>query len=86
MASDLVLRALVGKPEDGPLDTQDDRVLVALRYAVTYGQVDGEHHKSWVIDQMVRTLLGAAYEEFVDRWSEGEDGPETYHWEEGVAP
>jgi hypothetical protein len=86
MTAELVLRSLVGNPEDGPLETQDDRVLVALRYAVTYGQTDGDRHKAWVIDQMVRSLLGDDYESFVDRYSEGDDGPETYHWEEGVAP
>lgn len=34
------------------------RIERALAYASRYGQVKGDHHKMWVIDQMVRALLG----------------------------
>ncbi len=30
----------------------------AIDLAVRYGQIDGAHHKAWVIDQMVRVLTG----------------------------
>ncbi len=30
----------------------------ALELALEYGGIDGEHHKCWVIDQMVRVLTG----------------------------
>lgn len=30
----------------------------AIDYAVLYGGIDGDHHKAWVIDQMVRALTG----------------------------
>jgi len=30
----------------------------ALDFAYCYGQIDGDHHKEWVIDQMVRALTG----------------------------
>lgn len=35
----------------------EDRVAKALEYAEA-GQIDGDHHKLWVIDQMVRALTG----------------------------
>lgn len=35
-----------------------DRIDKALDYAVRYGQIDGDHHKAWVIDQIVRALTG----------------------------
>ena len=28
----------------------------AIDYAIKYGGIDGDHHKAWVIDQMVRAL------------------------------
>lgn len=28
----------------------------ALAVAMQYGSIDGDHHKAWVIDQMVRAL------------------------------
>ena len=83
----------------------------ALDFIESYGQTDGSHHKQWVIDQVVRILLGtpvvvkrarwdnghqalrvstgepsARYLEWVRRYKEGEDGPDTYGYEEGVSP
>jgi hypothetical protein len=58
----------------------------ALKLAFYYGGVDGDHHKTWVIDQMVRSLTGDKYEEWISRYQEGEDGPNTYSWDEGIAP
>lgn len=58
----------------------------ALAVAFRFGGIDGEHHKAWVIDQMVRALTGDGYAAWVAAAKEGEDGPETYEWDEGVAP
>ena len=35
----------------------NERIKKALSYAWSYGQIGGDHHKMWVIDQMVRALL-----------------------------
>jgi len=58
----------------------------AIELAVRYGGIDGDHHKAWVIDQMVRALAGDGYEELVREAKAGEDGPETYSWDEGIPP
>jgi hypothetical protein len=60
----------------------------ALELARRYGGIDGDHHKNWVIDQMVRTLINNEddYELFVAQSKAGEKGPETYSWDEGIAP
>jgi len=34
------------------------RIERALMVAVKYGGIDGDHHKSWVIDRMIRELTG----------------------------
>lgn len=39
-----------------------------------------------VLDQVVRALTGNKYEEWVKKQKTGEDGPETYDWEEGIPP
>ena len=52
---------------------------------------------NWVIDQMVRALTGCpvnaegqgespAYQTLVAAAKAGEDGPETYSWDTGIAP
>lgn len=66
-----------------------DRELIidkAIKLAVQYGGIDGAHHKAWVIDQMVRVLAGDDYERIVTEAKAGEDGPETYEWDEGIEP
>lgn len=79
----------------------DARIQKALDIAFSYGNVDGSHHKMWTIDQMVRALTGCPmvqedsyqvqgeseeYKEWVREVKQGEDGPETYEWDIGIAP
>ena len=67
----------------------DDRVKDALDLILRYGGIDGAHHKQWVLDQVVRTLLETedAYKKWCDESRDGEDGPETYdEWDQGIAP
>lgn len=74
--------------------TPEDKITEAINVAYSYGQVDGSHHKAWVIDQMVRALLGDNYDEWVYTYRKtDEDGNMTdpedddvYEWYEGVAP
>ncbi len=81
-------------------ETQDElrgRIKRALELAVKYGGIDESHHQTWVIDQMVRELTGCPtisqelgeseeYLKLVREAREGEDGPETYDWDLGIAP
>lgn len=63
-----------------------DRIELAVNLALSYGQIDGDHHKTWVIDQMLRVLTGNGYEQTIVDYCDGEDGPDTYSWDEGIAP
>jgi hypothetical protein len=66
------------------------RVAEALELISQFGGVEGEHHKTWVIDQVARSLLGSDYA--YDKWArEMEGDPEdedNYYgpWDEGIAP
>lgn len=64
----------------------DPRVEKALKLLVRFGGIDGEHHKTWCIDQAVRILSGRKYKVLVAAACEGEDGPDTYGWDEGTPP
>ena len=67
--------------------TEEERKIDnALDIAREYGGIDGDHHKAWTIDQMVRALTGTKYEDWVKKTCEGEGGPDTYKWYEGIAP
>lgn len=58
-----------------------ERIDKAISIAIEYGGIDGDHHKAWVIDQMVRALAGDRYEAIVAEACDGEDGPKTYSWD-----
>jgi hypothetical protein len=62
------------------------RIANALAFAFQYGNIDGAHHRKWTIDQMVRCLTGSSYAEMIKDCKNGEDGPETYEWDEGIPP
>ena len=69
-------------------DELDARIQAALELA-RVGQYDGAHHKTWVIDQMVRALTGSDYEAWVLAYEDMDDGfdnEEGYHWDTGIAP
>lgn len=66
--------------------SEAQRITAALDLAVRYGQIDGDHHKAWVIDQIVRVLTGEGYERLIREANDGEDGPDTYSWNTGIAP
>ncbi len=36
----------------------EERIKKALEFAMRFGGIDGDDHKAWVIDQMVRALTG----------------------------
>ena len=68
------------------MNMSEKRIASALGIASLYGSIEGDHHRAWVIDQMVRKLNGDLYESWVRNHNQGEDGPDTYGWETGVAP
>lgn len=84
-----VLRIVKNRSSFGGFETMKsdkDKISEAIDLAVQYGGTDGSHHKAWVIDQMVRILAGNEYDLIVAGAKTGEDGPDTYEWDEGIAP
>jgi hypothetical protein len=82
--------------------TETWRIAKALEIAGDFGTEDGEHHKMWVIDQMVRVLTGCPTVELTARFPDAHGNTYTYwglgeseeyrtfiasgHWDEGIAP
>ena len=94
----------LGEVKLGPEDDHPfrgwGRVKWALWFVDTYGCIDGDHHKQWVLDQAARILTGAPVDVFLASWEggyteyrvrTGPPGPEYAawrygDWDEGVAP
>jgi len=51
-----------------------------------FGQIEGDHHRAWVLDQVSRELLGNQYHAWVEKMKAGKDGPDSYTYDEGIAP
>ncbi len=52
-----------------------------------YGSYDGGHHKQWVLDQILQqTMTEEEYKAWLADYADGEDGPHTYAWDQGIAP
>ena len=69
-------------------DDEDEealRIKKALEVAYQHGQNDAAHHKAWVIDQMVRRLLGDDYDAWIEKYKHDDSG-EFYNWYCGIAP
>lgn len=66
------------------MTSDQDRIQRALEIA-EFGYVEDAPRKAYVIDQMVRALLGPeAYLTWVSAFEAGEDGPKTYQWHTGA--
>ena len=63
-----------------------ERVTKTIEVIANYGGIDGGHHKQWVLDQAMRFLLGDDYNAWISVYCCGEDGPDTYEWDTGIAP
>lgn len=66
--------------------TDADKINQGLHILLRFGQIDGDHHKAWAIDQAVRFLAGDRYDQLIKDHCEGWDGPNTYSWDVGIAP
>lgn len=66
----------------------DERIEAALDLAWQYGQIDGSHHRVWVIDQMVRVLCGSdeEYNKWVNEYEKPFESGDYYEWDTGIAP
>lgn len=45
----------------------------AMHYILRYGQIDGSHHKTWVLDQVIRILNGTPIILKLAKWDDGQE-------------
>jgi hypothetical protein len=63
----------------------EEKVKKALELIHSYGGIDGNHHKQWLLNEVVKELSDD-YSAWVKNYCDGEDGENTYAWDEGIAP
>jgi len=66
---------------------ESEKITKAVGIISDYGSIDGAHHKQWVLNEVLKTLLGpGVYEKWLTAYCNGEYGPDTYEWDVGIAP
>lgn len=60
------------------------RINDAIGLALGFGMIEGESHKMWVIDQVIRVLADDNYVSLIEDYSLGDNGPSTHQWDTGT--
>lgn len=55
----------------------------AMEYIGSYGQIDGAHHKQWLLDQVARILKDTPVIIEIARWDNGQEKHEEYRYTTG---
>lgn len=79
----------VPQPTPDRPKTDAEKVRDALNILWENGQVEGAHHKTWVIDQLLRALTddgGPKYDGWAHEWEHPWNEDVDYRWERGIAP
>src|SRR3954469_12591 len=65
-----------------------ERIEAIKDLASRYAGIDGEHHKQWLIDQIIRVVLAGDYQDFIAEYNnfKDQDGKSYGEWDEGIAP
>ncbi len=72
--------------EDTQLLRAKFKICQAVDVAIRYGGIDEAHHKAWVIDQVLRYLLGDEYAQAIAVSCDGDEGPNTHTHDVGIPP
>lgn len=58
-----------------------EKIEKSMAMIVKHGGHDGEHHKSWCLDQVFKILSAEKYEEMIKEIRES-----GYEWDHGIPP
>lgn len=78
----VVVRGQRGGEGPGAGGEMGDPLTIVERYAM----IPDAHHKQWVIDQMLRGLLGDGYERWRQKFDADAVVTDHSEWDEGIAP
>ena len=76
----------INKKQNKQIQELEEERKGVLDLIFEYGQIDGGHHKMWVIDQIVRILTKNKYNEWIKNYVYDEETGDIYSWDKGIAP
>jgi len=66
------------------MDAQE-KIDKAMDKLLDYVGCDGGHHKQHAIVEAIKILAGDKFEDVKREYCDGENGPDTYGWDDGTA-
>lgn len=72
--------------DDGEARLTADGKAEALELLFRYGQLKDSREKDWLIDQLLRSIAGDHYEDFLAIYSIDEEFGSSYSWSPGEPP
>ena len=66
-------------------DTAIERLKNIRKLIEAYGYIDGAHHKQWLLDQIMREIMGTQYDQWKYEYEHVNDEKE-YTWNQGIRP
>lgn len=66
--------------------TNKEKIIKSKNMIIEYSNIDGSHHKDWVLDQTLRILTAENYIDEITEACYDEEGEEMYDWDTGIAP
>ncbi len=72
-------------------DASQDKLEKIENIIIQFGQIDGGHHKAWVLDQVMRIIRGDGYDDFIKEYEYTDDEgcpteDQQYDWCVGIPP
>jgi hypothetical protein len=68
-------------------DDLRQRIAAAVDLIERCGWIEGEHHRQWLLDQVLRALLAEGYDAWVAAYNAPDaDGEAGLPWEVGIPP
>lgn len=64
-------------------DPYIEQIEKSKKLILKYGMIDGAHHKQWVLDQVLHTLMQEFYDEEIKAYN---SDPDYKEWDIGIAP
>jgi len=70
------------------IDELSERISNCIDIIWLYGHLKNKNHKSWVIDQVLRNLIGNEddYNEWIKKYEFDEETKTKYKWDFGTEP
>ena len=84
----MIIKEKIGEGIINPrgLEPNERKLMLINNKIYTYACHKAPENKQWLLDQIMRIIHEDKYDAWVEKYCDGEDGPNTYTWDVGKVP